>query len=279
MSLRESSHPQIEGTYNAIDATIDVRYPPDRIVIYGMSAGGKEALSIAAYLRQKYPKANISIVLSSTPYDQDSAFQLRGSDNNLPLIADISAKLNLHGGPITRLAVEMYNRRDQCETNGYLDIEKFYTLLKKVSANKLSADSSSNLLFEWQVEWTRVNSASGDIATLKNIPGGPFTSILYINTTKDTIVDELEAIPKFTADAQKNDIPLTIMKLDGIHANEHGDPAHYDAILKQYLGSISSIYEGIAVREQESTQAIDSWKRLLPTTAKSNLVSKTTSNK
>lgn len=264
LSLREGSHPQILDTYSAIDATIDRDYPPDRIVVYGMSAGGKEALTIAAHLRETLPKTDLTIVLSSTPYDQDSAYQLRGNHNNLPLIADLSAKLNLRGGPLTRLAIETYNRRDQCQTDGHFDLKRCLDLIPEVAAYKLTPKSTSNELFEWQVAWTRVTSASGDIAKLKNVAGGPFTSILYINTTKDTIVDEKEAIPKFQADAEANNIPFTIMKLDTPHASENKFAKQYnDLVLKQYFGSISAIYAGIYADEQEINQVTDSWQHNL----------------
>lgn len=260
MSLREGSHPQIEDTLFAIYKTIDQEHPPDRIILYGMSAGGKEALTIAAQIRQDLPNTDITIVLSSTPYDQESAYQLQGDYNSLPFIVDLSDNLNLHGGPITRLAIEMYDRRDQCKPDGSFDIQVCMALAHRIAEEKLTTKATSNQLYEWQVEWTRVNSASSDIAALKNVPGGPFTSILYINTTKDTIVDEDEAIPQFAADAKENDIPFTIMKLNDPHASEHQYADNYnDLVLKEYFASIGSIYAGIGMRQRVATEAEAGW--------------------
>lgn len=251
MALKEGSHPQIEDTFAAIDHTIDMQSPPDRVILYGMSAGGKEALSIAVHVRQTLPHADISIILSSSPYDQDSAYELQGDHNTLPLIADLSDQLGLHGGPVTRLAVEMYNRRDQCVVDGQIDIPKCIKVAKQVTNNKLTDKATSNELFEWQVEWTRVNSAGSDIAALKNVEDGPHTSIMYINTTKDTIVDEDEAIPKFAADAKKNNIPFTIISLDDGHASEYQDPKNYnDKVIKKYLASIDNIYAAIDAKDR-----------------------------
>lgn len=256
MSLQEGSHPQIEDTFAAIDGTIDKDNPPDRVILYGMSAGGKEALSLAVHLRQTLPKADLSIILSSTPYDQNSAYELQGSHNTLPLIADLSAQLNMHGGPVTRMVVEMYNRRNQCQTNGNFDLTKCVDIARKVANEKLSSKATSNELFEWQVEWTRINSASSDIAALKNVDNGPDTSILYINTTKDTIVDESEAMPKFEADATKNNIPFTVIKLDGPHASESQFPKNYNnLVLKKYFAAIDGIHARIDEQETRAEEA------------------------
>ena len=246
MGLQEGVHPQIEDTYAAIDDTIDKDFPPDQIILYGVSAGGKEALSIASHLRETFPTINLNIILSSTPYDQDSAYELQGSHNVLPVIADTMDRLNLHGGPVTRLLVEMYNRRSDCFDESGFSINKCIDVAHDVADAKLTNEAASNELFEWQVEWTRVQSAGSDIAAIKNTKDSAYTSILYINTTKDTVVDENEAIPKFAKDAAKNNIPFMVVQLNTSHANEWSDKEEYNnVVLKKYFAAIDTIYTHI----------------------------------
>jgi len=246
MSLKEGAHPQINDTHDALDQTIDKNDPPDRIIFEGMSAGGKESLDLAAHLRGKYPKVDISIILSSSPYDQDSAYQLRGSNNVLPVIADLSAELNLRGGPITRFFGEMYNKRERCWDDDNIFFEECYETAKQVAHGKLTSDSSSTELLEWQVEWTRALSAGRNIGVLKNEDGKGRTSILYIETTKDTTVDDKQAIGKYEADADKNDIPFEIISIDAPHASENANAEIYNKkVIGKYLAEIDTIYAQI----------------------------------
>jgi hypothetical protein len=246
MSLKEGAHPQINDTHTALDQTIDKESPPDRVIFEGMSAGGKESLDLAAYIREKYPEIDISIILSSSPYDQDSAYQLRGSDNVLPVIADLSAELNLRGGPITRFFGEMYNKRDHCWDDDDIFFKQCYETAKQVARGKLTSDSSSTELLEWQVEWTRTLSAGRNIGALKNEDDKGRTSILYIETTKDTIVDDEQAIGKYEADADKNDIPFEVIAIDTPHASENANAKIYNKkVISKYLAEIDDIYAQI----------------------------------
>lgn len=256
MALREGSHPQVEDTYQAVDSTINKMSPPGRIIIYGMSAGGKEALKVASHFRETLPKTDQTVILSSTPYDQDSAYQLRGTNNNLPFIADLSARLKLYGGPTLRFLIEMYNREYQCQDEkDNFSVAECIGLAHRVYEEKLTRNTTSNELFQWQVAWTMANTAGGDISSLKNVTNGPRTALMYINTTQDTIVDEGEAIPKFEADAAKANIPFTIMKLVGPHANEHDNPKPYITnIIKPYLARVDGIYSNITAKQQLEEQ-------------------------
>lgn len=246
MSLKEGAHPQINDTHDALDQTIDKENPPDRVIFEGMSAGGKESLDLAAYIREKYPKVDISIILSSSPYDQDSAYQLRGSNNVLPIIADLSAELNLRGGPITRFFGEMYNKRERCWDDDDIFFKQCYETAKQVARGKLTSESSSTELLEWQVEWTRTLSAGRNIGALKNEEGKGRTSILYIETTKDTTVDDKQAIGKYEADADKNDIPFEVISIDTPHASEQANAEIYNKkVISKYLAEIDTIYAGI----------------------------------
>jgi len=246
MSLKEGAHPQINDTHAALDQTIDKENPPDRVIFEGMSAGGKESLDLAAYIRDKYPKVDISIILSSSPYDQDSAYQLRGSNNVLPIIADLSAELNLRGGPITRFIGEMYNKRDRCWGDDDIFFKQCYETAKQVAHGKLTSSSSSTELLEWQVEWTRALSAGRNIDTLKNKEGKGRTSILYIETTEDTIVDDKQAIAKYEADATENDIPFEVISIDTPHASEQANAKIYNKkVIGKYLAEIDAIYAQI----------------------------------
>lgn len=246
MALKEGAHPQINDTHAALDHTIDKKDPPDRIIFEGMSAGGKEALDLAAYLREKYPKIDISIILSSSPYDQDSAYQLRGSNNVLPIIADLSAELNLRGGPITRFFGEMYNKRHRCWDDDDIFFRQCYETAKQVAHSKLTSDASSTELLEWQVEWTRSLSAGRNINGLKNEDGKGYTSILYIKTTRDTVVDDAQAIEKYEADAAKNGIPFEVISIDAPHASEQANASLYNKkVIKTYLAEIDNIYAQI----------------------------------
>lgn len=257
MSLREGSHPQVEDTYAAIDATYDKEFPPARIILYGMSAGGKEALAIAAHLRRTLPKTDIVVILSSTPYDQDSAYQLSGANNNLPMIADISARMKLYGGPVTRFVIEMYNREYQCQDkNDNFSLSECIGLAFRVYNEKLTRNTTSNELFDWQVAWTMVNSAGGDIATLKNTVNGPRTAIMYEQAEQDTIVDDTQAIGLYEKAAKDASIPFTVMKINGPHANEHDNPKPYiNSLIKPYLATVDSIFTNITAEEQISEQA------------------------
>lgn len=246
MSLKEGAHPQINDTHTALDQTIDKENPPDRVIFEGMSAGGKESLDLAAYIRDKYPKVDISIILSSSPYDQDSAYQLRGSNNVLPIIADLSAELNLRGGPVTRFFGEMYNKRDRCWDDDDIFFRQCYETAKQVAHGKLTSDSSSTELLEWQVEWTRALSAGRNIDTLKNKEGKGRTSMLYIETTEDTIVDDKQAIAKYEADATENDIPFEVIPIDTPHASEQANAKIYNKkVIGRYLAEIDAIYAQI----------------------------------
>jgi|GEM_PF-1162776 hypothetical protein len=246
MSLKEGTHPQIEDTHSAIISTIDKENPPQRIVLYGMSAGGKESLDLAAFLRDRFPDIDIIVMLSSSPYDQDSAYQLRGPHNVLPMIADLSAELNLRGGPVTRFMVEMYDRRHQCWDDDNIFVSQCIALAKRIAHDKLSSDSSTNELFEWQVEWTRVNSAGRNISVLKNETGRGRTAMLYIETTKDSIVDDKQALAKYKADATKNNIPFDVISLDVTHASEQANAKLYnEKVVKKYLSEIDDIYAQI----------------------------------
>jgi len=228
MALKEGAHPQINDTHAALDRTIDKKDPPDRVIFEGMSAGGKEALDLAAYIREKHPKIDISIILSSSPYDQDSAYQLRGSNNVLPVIADLSAELDLRGGPVTRFFGEMYSKRRRCWDDDNVFFRQCYETAKQVAHSKLTSDASSTELLEWQVEWTRAFSAGRNIDMLKNKEGRGRTSIVYIETTKDTTVDDRQAIAKYAADAAKNDIPFEVISLDVPHASEQANADLYN---------------------------------------------------
>jgi len=246
MSLKEGAHPQINDTHDALDRTISKENPPDRVIFEGMSAGGKEALDLAAHIREKYPKTDISIILSSSPYNQDSAYQLRGSNNVLPIIADVSAELNLRGGPITRFFGEMWNKREHCWDDDNIFFKECYETAKQVAHGKLTSSASSTELLEWQVEWTRTLSAGRNIDALKNEDGKGRTSILYIETTKDTIVDDKQAIEKYAADAEKSNIPFEVISLDVAHASEQANAELYNKkVIKRYLSEIDGIYAQI----------------------------------
>lgn len=246
MSLKEGAHPQINDTHAALDQTINKENPPSRVIFEGMSAGGKESLDLAAYLRGKYPKVDISIILSSSPYDQDSAYQLRGSNNVLPVIADLSAELNLRGGPITRFFGEMYNKRDRCWDDDNIFFKQCYETAKQVAHGKLTSDASSTELLEWQVEWTRALSAGRNIDELKNQEGKGRTSILYIETTQDTTVDDKQAIGKYASDATENDIPFEVISIDTPHASEQANAGIYNKkVIGKYLTEIDNIYAQI----------------------------------
>jgi hypothetical protein len=258
MSLKEGAHPQINDTHDALDQTIDKDNPPDRIIFEGMSAGGKESLDLAAHLRETYPEVDISIILSSSPYDQDSAYQLRGSNNVLPVIADLSAELNLRGGPITRFFGEMYNKREHCWDNNNIFFKQCYETAKQVAHGKLTSEASSTELLEWQVEWTRTLSAGRNISALKNEEGKGRTSILYIETTEDTTVDDRQAIGKYEADADKNDIPFEVISIDTPHASEQANAKIYNKeVISKYLAEIDAIYAGID-EQNIADKALDS---------------------
>lgn len=258
MSLKEGAHPQINDTHAALDQTIDKENPPDRVIFEGMSAGGKESLDLAAYIRDHYPKVDISIILSSSPYDQNSAYQLRGSNNVLPIIADLSAELNLRGGPITRFIGEMYNKRERCWDDDDIFFKQCYETAKQVAHGKLTADSSSTELLEWQVEWTRALSAGRNIDTLKNEEGKGRTSMLYIETTQDTIVDDKQAISKYEADAAENDIPFEVITIDTPHASENANAKTYNKqVIGKYLAEIDAIYAQID-EQNLANKALDS---------------------
>lgn len=264
MSLKEGAHPQINDTHAALDQTIDKENPPDRIIFEGMSAGGKESLDLAAYLRGKYPKADISIILSSSPYDQNSAYQLRGSNNVLPVIADLSAELHLRGGPITRFFGEMYNKRDRCWDDNDIFFKQCYETAKQVAHGKLTSDSSSTELLEWQVEWTRALSAGRNIDELKNKDGRGRTSMLYIETTQDTIVDDKQAIEKYSADATENDIPFEVISINTPHASEQANASIYNKkVIGKYLAEIDDIYAQIDAQNL-ANKTLDS--KITPTT-------------
>lgn len=251
MSLTEGTHPQINDTFEAIDSTINPSIPPDHFVFYGTSVGGKEALSIADHVREKLPKSDITIVLSSSPYDQNSAYALQGEGNRLPLLADIADEMNLHGGPVTRILGEFSIQvGDYCfDENGTFDFESCQRRLKDTIHENVAPTTSTNDLLEWQVQWTRVNSAGQDMAKLRNVKNGPRTDILYINTTQDIIVDENEAIPKYAKDAIKNDIPFTVTPIDVPHSTEHMFPEKYSKeVLLKYFAKINDIYDSVDVK-------------------------------
>jgi len=115
-----------------------------------------------------------------------------------------------------------------------------------VARGKLTSDSSSTELLEWQVEWTRTLSAGRNIGALKNEDGKGRTSILYIETTKDTIVDDEQAIGKYEADADKNDIPFEVIAIDTPHASENANAKIYNKkVISKYLAEIDDIYAQI----------------------------------
>lgn len=246
MSLKEGAHPQINDTRDALNRTLDKDSLPKRIILYGMSAGGKESLDLADYIREKYPHIDITDILSSSPYDQNTAYQLRGDHNVLPVIADVSAELNLRGGPITRFVGEMYNKRRHCWDDNDIFFKECYETAKQVAHGKLTSSASSTELLEWQVEWTRALSAGRNIDTLKNKDGVGRTSMLYIETTKDTVVDDKQAIEQYRADAKENNIPFEVISLDVPHASEQANAKLYnEKVIKRYLSEIDDIYAQI----------------------------------
>lgn len=248
MSLTEGAHPQIHDTFNAIDETIDKENPPKHFILYGTSVGGKEALALADHLRGFAPDSDLSIILSSSPYNEQSAFALQGGNNKLPLIADIAARNNLHGGPVARIVAESGMKAGERCVNEYnaFDLESCIAMIKETARENTSEDTGSNELLKWQVEWTRVNSVGQDMFKLRNVKNGPRTDILYINTTQDVIVDEQQAIPLYKADARKNNIPMTVTPIDVPHSTEYLFPEKYNnEVLYDYFARIPNIQENI----------------------------------
>jgi len=81
---------------------------------------------------------------------------------------------------------------------------------------------------------------------LKNEDGKGRTSILYIETTKDTTVDDKQAIGKYEADADKNDIPFEVISIDAPHASENANAEIYNKkVIGKYLAEIDTIYAQI----------------------------------
>lgn len=239
LSLEEGVHPQIDTTLKVIDRAIETNNPPERVVLYGMSAGGKEALQIAAHLRESLPDTDLVVILSSSPFNKESAFQLQGQYNTDPWLAQVSSRLNVHGGPMLRLGVELYNHRHDYDTNGQFDIGRAIRVGQAIAHNKLSRQATSNDLYIWQAMLTINNTVEGDLSQLANVPGGPRTSLLYIQATFDEIVDENQAIPAYAELAAKYHIPFTVARLNDPHASEYAYADNYnDIVLIPYFRAL-----------------------------------------
>ena len=251
MSLTEGAHPQISETFEAVDETIDYDNPPERFLLYGTSVGGKEALALANHLRDKSPMADITIVLSSSPYNQGSAYALQGENNILPAFADMVAQSNLHGGPVVRIlgSIAMQFGERCHEQDGDFNKDMCRQMIANTIDENTREDTGTTELLQWQIQWTRANTVRQDMHSLRNKTDGPRTNILYINTTQDTIVDEDQAIPLYERDAIENNIPFTVKTIDLPHSTEFLFPERYDKeILRDYFAQIDDIYDSVDAR-------------------------------
>ena len=224
-ALEEASHPQIERTVEAFMSYIEATNP-ERVFLWGMSAGGKEELLLATELRSARPDIEIVLGLDSTPFNQDSAFQLRGNDNSA--MSELSVAANLYGGPVLRAAIEMNNRKDQYTTaDGGIDYAKLSTVWQAIKREKLSKDATSNELYIWQVMLTIDNFAHDALMSLKNEPGKAQVSMVYFSPTQDGIVDESESVPLYKQAATDAQIPFYVERIDSEHAAEFRHPDLY----------------------------------------------------
>ena len=251
MSLTEGAHPQISETFEAVDETIDADNPPERFLLYGTSVGGKEALALANHLRDTSPMADITIVLSSSPYNQESAYALQGDNNQLPFLVDMIAQSNLHGGPMVRIlgSIAMQFGERCHDGNGDFNKDMCWQMIEHTIDENTREDTGTTELLQWQVQWTRANTVPQDMHMLRNKTDSPRTNILYINTTQDTIVDENQAIPLYAHDAIENNIPFTVKSIDVPHSTEFLFPERYDKeVLRDYFAQIDDIYDSVDVR-------------------------------
>lgn len=97
---------------------------PGKLVFVLPSAAGKYGLDIAAYSSEHYPGTQLTIILIDTPYNQESAYDLR--DNaTLRMFADAMHEQERFVGPIGNVAFDLLGEETNQKYRDYGCVQHF----------------------------------------------------------------------------------------------------------------------------------------------------------
>ncbi|MGB4758897.1 MAG: hypothetical protein WBP26_02470 [Candidatus Saccharimonadales bacterium] len=246
MALELGSRLYMRDIFDGFDSMM-AENNPGKLVFVLPSAAGKYGLDIAAYSSEHYPQVQLTIVLIDTPYNQESAFDLR--DNaTLRMFADAMHEQERFVGPLGNVAFDLLGDETNQKYRDYGCVQYFVAQdsqewryacpveprhvrgeIGRVNRDILSRQGSPIGLRADLAATVMDNSVPGNLSTIAANTTKPVI-LAYIASRRDTVVDVQLSINEFRDAAVKQGFTFLSLNVNATHAGINDSQEYLPAI-------------------------------------------------